>query len=605
MHRCFAALPKPQPWRSTVRTIAAAALMLSSGVAPAVAGSFSEDLNFGANPGRLKMFTYLPDRLPDPAPLVVVMHGCSQSARGYFDHSGWQRYADQGGFALLLPEQQIGPGPVFDPGGRNHLARCFNFAELRDSRRDSGEALSIRQMIDRMTAEHRIDPARIFVTGLSAGGGMTAVMLATYPEVFAGGAIVAGLPYRCGTATRTADVACGVTLAFQAHKPAPDRTPEEWGRRVREAAPGFQGRYPRVSIWQGTADPTVDPPNARELIEQWTNVHGIDQAPDGREDGADHTRLLFKDAQGQVLVESYELRGFGHATPIDPDGADEPCGSLGDQWIVDGNICSAHRIARFWGLIGAPPAVAITDVTPQGTTISVSGTASDPDGAVTQVSVRLDGRAPQPSRAASGTNSWSTSFDNLPDDTFYVPVVTAIDDEGLHTTVTGTAVAVGAPPEPNQPPRVQIGEVEVERDCIIVEGEAVDPDGRVTEVAVKLGAGRPAPAALSGDVYEYQECGLPDGAYTTEVQATDDLNAVTTVSGPSVQVRTTVPETANWQGHMTAGRLRIYQAPCPSVGFGTCDAAFPAILGQHGFAPFDLFHRPASNDWFLNPGNIP
>jgi poly(3-hydroxybutyrate) depolymerase len=84
-------------------------------------------------------------------------------------------------------------------------------AELRDSRRDGGEALSVKQMIDRMKLEHQIDPARIFVNGLSAGGGMTSVMLATYPDVFAAGAIIAGLPYRCGTATRTADVDCGVT----------------------------------------------------------------------------------------------------------------------------------------------------------------------------------------------------------------------------------------------------------------------------------------------------------------------------------------------------------------------------------------------------------
>jgi poly(hydroxyalkanoate) depolymerase family esterase len=89
------------------------------------------------------------------------------------------------GFALLLPEQQR----TNNPNG------CFNWFQTGDIERGHGEALSIRQMVSKMVSDHGIDPARVFVTGLSAGGAMTSVMLATYPEVFAGGAIIAGLPY--------------------------------------------------------------------------------------------------------------------------------------------------------------------------------------------------------------------------------------------------------------------------------------------------------------------------------------------------------------------------------------------------------------------------
>jgi poly(hydroxyalkanoate) depolymerase family esterase len=584
------------------------ALILTGSGSIAIAGTFSEVHNFGSNPGNLKMFTYLPDELPDPAPLVVVLHGCSsepeprsQSAKSYLDHSGWKEHADEGGFALLLPEQQIGPGPIFLPSGLNHLARCFNFAELRDSRRDSGEAMSVKQMIDRMRLEHQIDPARIFVNGLSAGGGMTSVMLATYPDVFAAGAIIAGLPYRCGTATRTADVDCGVTLSGQSHKPAPDHPPQEWARRVREAVPGFQGSYPRVSIWQGTADATVDPPNAVELIEQWTAVHGIDQTPDAQEDHGNVTHLQFTDLEGRLLVESYEIRGFGHATPIDPDGEERACGRSGDTYIVDGDVCSTHQIARFFGLIGAAPSVAITEVETDGTTIRLRGTASDPDGEVTEVAARLDGPRPQSSRVAAGIADWSTSFESLPNDTLYMPVVTAVDDDGLSTTVAGPAVAVGSP---NRPPSIEIGQVAVERDCVVVDGRAIDPDGRVMDVAVRLGTRGHRPAVLSQERYTFRECGLADGTYATEVRATDDLNAHTTVSGPRVEVRTQVSANATWLGHMQARRLRLYQAPCASIGFGACDAAFPTILANHGSSAFDLFRRATSDDWFLNPGNL-
>ena len=118
--------------------------------------------------------------------LVVVLHGCGQTAAAYDFGTGWSTLAKRYGFALLMPEQQ----------GANNANTCFNWFNPGDVARGRGEAASIRQMVARMVADHKIDPRRIYVTGLSAGGAMTSVMLATYPEVFAGGAIIAGLPYR-------------------------------------------------------------------------------------------------------------------------------------------------------------------------------------------------------------------------------------------------------------------------------------------------------------------------------------------------------------------------------------------------------------------------
>src|SRR5690606_27291079 len=100
-----------------------------------------------------------------------------------------------------------------------------------------GEALSIKQMVDNALASHNLDPARVFVTGLSAGAAMAAVMLATYPDVFAGGSIVAGIPYRC--APETSPYLC-MFLAV-------DKTPAAWGNLVRSASSGYGGPWPRVS----------------------------------------------------------------------------------------------------------------------------------------------------------------------------------------------------------------------------------------------------------------------------------------------------------------------------------------------------------------------
>src|SRR6185436_3628507 len=99
--------------------------------------------------------------------------------------AGWKALADRYYFVLLLPEQRRA----------NNLYRCFNWFLPKNTQRELGEAASIRQMIATLTREQNVDPRHIFITGLSAGGAMASVMMACYPEVFAAGAIIAGLPY--------------------------------------------------------------------------------------------------------------------------------------------------------------------------------------------------------------------------------------------------------------------------------------------------------------------------------------------------------------------------------------------------------------------------
>src|SRR3954462_9441949 len=191
--------------------------------------------DFGSNLGNLRMFTYAPDPLPSSAALVVVLHGCTQTAVGYDYGAGWSTLADRYAFDLLFPEQQPS----------NNLGRCFKWFQPEDSARDHGEALSIRQMIEYIIRTRGIDRRRVFVTGLSAGGAMTSVMLATYPELFAGGAIIAGLPY--GSAHN-------VPEAFDRMRGhgAPDD--DELAALVREASRGHRGDWPTISVWHGTAD---------------------------------------------------------------------------------------------------------------------------------------------------------------------------------------------------------------------------------------------------------------------------------------------------------------------------------------------------------------
>jgi poly(hydroxyalkanoate) depolymerase family esterase len=291
--------------------------------------ALSEVASFGSNPGHLQMFKYSPPSVRPNAPLVVVMHGCAQNAQDFADHSGWPELADRMKFLLVFPQQPI----------INNPARCFHWYRIEDSRRDSGEALSIKQMVDRMKSDYGIDAGRIYVTGLSAGGAMTNVMLAAYPEVFAGGAVMAGVPYGCATK---------LTETFACMQADAGKTPAQWGDLVRQAS-GHQGAWPLISIWQGTADHTIAPVNAREEMEQWTNVHGLSATASATDtvDGFPHQ--TFKAPDGKTVVEVYSLTNMGHGQAINPAAAPEGCGSP-EAFFYDIGICSAQYAARFWGL---------------------------------------------------------------------------------------------------------------------------------------------------------------------------------------------------------------------------------------------------------------
>lgn len=262
--------------------------------------SLNQVNDFGPNPGELKMYTYVPQT--EIKSLVVLLHGCAQAASDFDDEIGWTKVADKYGMVLLLPQQTE----------TNNNWRCFNWFQASDITRGEGEIASISHMIDFMKSKYQIEDA--FATGLSAGGAMANILLATYPEYFKAGAIVAGLPVGCAT-NQTNAWYCMYGFQF------PIPSTQQRGDAVREAAGPYSGKWPSVMIVHGTSDEFVSYKNARYIFKQWTNVHGSSEK-----------------------VKLVSIKGMKHGYPIDPEAG---CGSLG-KFIIDANYCAAESIAKFF-----------------------------------------------------------------------------------------------------------------------------------------------------------------------------------------------------------------------------------------------------------------
>ncbi len=394
-------------------------------------GGIQQVTGFGSNPGALNMYKYVPANAPLNAPLVVAMHGCSQRAVDYAQ-VGWNELAEKHKFFVVYPEQT----------SANNAAYCFNWAgeygDPTNIRRGEGENLSIKQMVDKMKVDHSIDDSRVFVTGFSGGAAQTALMLAVYPDVFAAGGMLAGIPYNC-TTTFSEVSSC---LA-----PGKNRTPEQWGQLVREAFPSYTGPYPRVAIIQGTQDNLVSTSNRVELLEQWTNVHGIDMNADasGTIDGYPHKE--YRDAAGKAVLETLDITGMGHGAAID---SQNECGAVG-TYRLDVGFCSSKYLADFFGLTRPvtpdlqAPKVEVSAPANGATVsgqVSVKATASD-DVGVTRVEFYVDNVLASTDASAPWEFAWDTV--SVANGVHALKAI-AFDASGKSGTDDDTSVTVSNPP---------------------------------------------------------------------------------------------------------------------------------------------------------------
>ncbi len=274
--------------------------------------------SFGSNPGNLSMYLYVPANVPSgDVAVVVAMHGCAMSANSYVG-AGWNTLADQLGFIVVYPQTTAS-------------ASCFGWFNAGDIRRDGGQVLSVKQMVDYVKSKYPVSKA--FVTGLSAGGAMAEAALAAYPDVFSAGAVMAGIPYNCGLNCMSA---------------AQSKSAAAWGDLVRNAGASGTSKWPRIAIWHGASDSIVAPVNADESVTQWTNVHGLSDSPTSTESIGAATVKRYADSNGTVLVEQWKVAGMNHGSAVDPSNG---CGQAG-SYLLDVKLCSSGYAAKFFGLTG-------------------------------------------------------------------------------------------------------------------------------------------------------------------------------------------------------------------------------------------------------------
>jgi poly(hydroxyalkanoate) depolymerase family esterase len=269
----------------------------------ASAASLVQVTNFGTNPTNLQMYVYVPNSVKPSPPILLALHGCQGSGPYLYSSTDFGSLADQYGFIVIYPS-------TTNPGGR-----CWDVSSDQALTRGGGsDPAGLMSMITYTEQHYGGNPNAVYVTGESSGGMMTNVMLADYPDVFKAGAAFMGVPYHCfytGSFDGWNSACAGGQVSM---------TPQQWGNLARGADPGYSGPRPRVQLWHGTADTTLNYNNLGEEIKQWTNVLGVSQTPSSTDSPVSGWTRTRYNSGATTEVEAYSIAGAGHQLPIQGSG---------------------------------------------------------------------------------------------------------------------------------------------------------------------------------------------------------------------------------------------------------------------------------------------
>jgi poly(hydroxyalkanoate) depolymerase family esterase len=258
---------------------------LSTGAAAIGMPGHFIDASFTNEAGTRDYKLYVPSSYTGQAsPLLVMLHGCTQNPDDFALGTGMNPLAEEHGCLVLYPAQSQ----------QANAHRCWNWFNAIDQKRDQGEPSIIAGMTREVMARYTIDPAQVYVAGLSAGGAMSAIMGTLYPELYAAVGVHSGLPFAAAHDLPTAMAAMKGDF----------RRPK--GNKVRELP---------IIVFHGDQDTTVHPANGEELIRRRRRHAGeqIAVEPGRVPDGHAFTRTVHRQPDGSIHAEHWLVHGFGHA----------------------------------------------------------------------------------------------------------------------------------------------------------------------------------------------------------------------------------------------------------------------------------------------------
>jgi poly(hydroxyalkanoate) depolymerase family esterase len=280
--------------------------------APPMAGRFvTRSFTNGAGTRAYKL--YVPSGAGErDLPLVVMLHGCTQSADDLAAGTRMNELAEGGPFFVVYPEQSA------NANGQ----KCWNWFKSADQRRDLGEPSLIAGITRQVAATHPVDTQRIYVAGMSAGGAMAVIMGATYPELYAAVGVHSGLAY---------GAAHDMPSAFMAMKQGASDPTQGKTRAAGTAGAVDLTRSVPTIVFHGDRDGTVHPRNGEQVLHQWADGAGRATVRRGQVSGGRaYTRSVYRDAGEEPVAERWIVHGAGHAwsggssrgSYTDPQGPD-------------------------------------------------------------------------------------------------------------------------------------------------------------------------------------------------------------------------------------------------------------------------------------------
>jgi poly(hydroxyalkanoate) depolymerase family esterase len=261
--------------------------------------------SFACAAGRRSYKLYVPHRQAGRCALLVMLHGGTQDADDFAAGTRMNALAEEHGFIVAYPGQSKAA----------NSSLCWNWFRPEHQKRGHGEPAIIAGITSAIITDYDIDPTRVFVAGLSAGGAMAVVMGATYPDLYAAIGVHSGLPYRS---------AADLSSAFAAMRGDAKRRRSAISRDASSEGPPV-----RTIVFHGDSDNIVHPSNATNMVDAERTFESVEHA-EARHPTRAHTRTVTRDKTGAVVVEQWLIHGSGHAwsggspdgTYTDPNGPD-------------------------------------------------------------------------------------------------------------------------------------------------------------------------------------------------------------------------------------------------------------------------------------------